>query len=58
MGKGTNRDCGGTGATGLAIEGGGGRGVDRAPWLDPPPKKGSIDGTPKILPRLTPGPRR
>ena len=28
-------------------------GVDRAPWLDPPPhpKKGSIDRTPKILPR-------
>ena len=45
-----------TGATGLAMERGG---VDRAPWLDPPdPKKGSIDGTPKIPPRLTPGPRR
>ena len=35
-----------------------GGGVDRAPWLDPPPKRGSIDGTPKILPRLTPGPWR
>ena len=35
-----------------------GRGFDRAPWLDPQPKRGSIDGTPKILPRLTPGPRR
>ena len=39
---------------------GGGGGGDRAPWLDPPPhkKKGSIDGTCEILPRLTPGPRR
>ena len=34
-----------------------GGGVDRAPWLDPPYQRGSIDGTPKILPRLTPGPR-
>ena len=36
-------------------------GVDTALWLDPPPPhqhKGSIDGPPKILPRLTPGPRR
>ena len=46
------------GAGGLSIGGGG---VDRAPWLappPPPPKRCSIDGTPKILPRLTPGPRR
>ena len=35
----------------------GGEGADRAPWL-PPLKKGSIDGTPKLLPRLTPGSRR
>ena len=43
------------GQAGFQLEGG----VDRAPWLDPPPpKKGSIDRTPKILPRLTPGPRR
>ena len=35
-------------------------GVDRAPWLasPPTPKKDSIDGPPKILSRLTPGPRR
>ena len=37
--------------------GGGGGGVDTAPWLapppPPPPKNGSIDGPPKILPRLT-----
>ena len=40
---------------------GGGGGVDTALWLDPPPspKKGSIDPPPpKILPRLTPRPRR
>ena len=36
----------------------GGGGVNRAPWLAPPPKRGSIDGTPKTLPRLTPGPQR
>ena len=36
----------------------GGR-VDRALRPDlPPQKKGSIDGSPKILPRLTPGPWR
>ena len=40
---------------GLSTRGGG---VDRAPWLDPPQKRGLIDGPPKILPRLTPGPRR
>ena len=34
-----------------------GGGVDRALRPDPPPK-GSIDGTLKILPRLTPGPQR
>ena len=35
------------GATGLSIGGRGG-GVDRAPWLEPPPpQKGSIDGTPQ-----------
>ena len=33
----------------------GGGGVDGAPWLDPLPKRGSIEGSPKILPRLTPG---
>ena len=27
-------------------------------WTPPPPEKGSIDGTPKILPRLTPRPWR
>ena len=37
--------------------GGGGGGVDTALWQDPPGKKGAIDGPPKILPRLTPGPR-
>ena len=39
----------------------GGVGVDRALWPDHPPlspQKGSIDGPPKILPRLIPGPRR
>ena len=37
----------------------GGGGSIQPLWLGPPPrKKGSIDGTPKILPRLTPGPRR
>ena len=36
----------------------GGRGVDRVPWLGPPPQKGPIDGPPKILPILTPGARR
>ena len=49
------------GADGLSIEGvRGGGGVDSAPWLapPPPPKRGSIDRTPKILLRLTPGPRR
>ena len=25
-------------------------------WTPPPPEKGSIDGAPKILPRLIPGP--
>ena len=41
----------------LLIEG---AGVDRASRLAPPPRKkgGSIDGTPQILPRLTPGPER
>ena len=34
-------------------------GVDNAPWLNPPPKKARLMGPPpKILPRLTPGPRR
>ena len=34
-------------------------GVDTARWLDPPStKKGSTDGPPKIIPRLTPGPWR
>ena len=38
----------------LSAAGGGGGGVNRAPWLDPPPpKRGSIDGTPKIQTRLT-----
>ena len=38
---------------------GGGGGGDRALRPDPPlPQKGSIHRTPKILPRLTPGPRR
>ena len=38
--------------------GGGGRGVDRAPWLEPThPQKGRLTGSPKFLPRLTPGPR-
>ena len=46
-------------ATELSSEGGGGGAVDRAPLARaPPPPKGSIDGTLKILPRLTPGPRR
>ena len=36
-----------------------GEGVRYSPLARPrPPKKGSIDGPPKILPRLTPGPRR
>ena len=40
----------------LRLGGGGGR---YSPLARPPPlKKGSIDGPPKILPRLTPGPRR
>ena len=30
--------------------------VDTVLWLDPRPKKGSIDWPPKILPRLIPGP--
>ena len=51
----TSTSGSGAGASGLAIEEGGG--VDRAPWLapPPPPKRGSIDRTPKILLRLTPG---
>ena len=32
------------GQTGLAIERGG---VDRAPWLDPPPKRAQLTGPPK-----------
>ena len=35
----------------------GGEVVGTPLWQDPPPKKGSIDGPPKILPRLNPGPR-
>ena len=47
------------GGGGGSTPGGGGGGVDRAPWLDPSPQeKGSIGGPPKILPRLTPGPRK
>ena len=38
--------------------GGGGGGSMEPSGRTPPPKKGSIDRTPKILPRLTPGPRR
>ena len=43
----------------FGVEGGMG-GVWIEPLARPPPspKKGSIDGTPKILPRLTPRPRR
>ena len=33
----------------------GGRKVDTALWLDPPPKKAQFAGPPKILLRLTPG---
>ena len=37
----------------------GGGGGQYSPLASPPsPKKGSIDGPAKILPRLTPGPRR
>ena len=43
---------------GVGLSQRGGRG-GRYGHLDrPPPKKGSIEGSPKILPRLTPGPRR
>ena len=43
------------GLGGLSTPGRGG-GSDTALWLHPPPKKGSLDGPPKLLPRLTPGP--
>ena len=43
-----------TGEAGFSFPGGGGSIEPSAP----PPKKGSIHRTPKILPRLTPGPRR
>ena len=33
-------------------------GASAGPSGRTPPQKGSIDGTPKILPRLTPEPRR
>ena len=36
--------------------GGGGGGGYRPLARRPPPEKGTIDGPPKILPRLTPGP--
>ena len=39
----------------LSSPGRGGGGVGTALWLKPP-QKGSIEGPPKILPRLTPGP--
>ena len=41
-----------TGEAAFSFPGGGGG--DRALRPDPPPQKGSIDRTPKILPRLTP----
>ena len=36
----------------------GGVSIEPSGRTPPPPQKGSIDRTPKILPRLTPGPRR
>ena len=48
----------GTGPLGVAREGGFsflGGGVDRALRPDPPPKRGSIDGTPKIPQKPTRG---
>ena len=48
----------GTSGGGRAFNWGGGGGVDTAPLASPPPpslKKDSIDGPPKILPRLNPG---
>ena len=42
-------------ATGLSLPGGG---VDTALWLEPPPQKDQLKAPPKILPRLTPRPRR
>ena len=52
----THHTVNAAGEAGFSFPGGGG--VDRALRPDPPPspKKGSIDRTPKILPRLTPGP--
>ena len=41
------------GQPGLQLRGGGSIGPLARP--PPPPKRGSIDGTPKLLPRLTPG---
>ena len=38
--------------------GGGGGRYSPSGWTLLPTQKGSIDGPPKILPRLTPGPRR
>ena len=44
---------------GLSTAGDRGGGSIEPPGEPPPPrKKGSLDGPPKILPRLTPGPRR